>query len=141
VDGLARVVLRKVHWLQGLRHPCPRNIITMVPFKAERVLVVACSNADFGLESHSRLRGRVLVCKACSRHSNLFVMQGNLPALDYERYTPEADVAAALEKCRWKAWFTSASPAPRPGRRGLRIAARSRDGGFQNHRGRNEWRG
>jgi len=112
VDGLARVDYEKCIGCKACATACPRNIITMVPFKAERVLVVACSNADFGLEVKAVCEVGCIGCKACSRHSNLFVMQGNLPALDYERYTPEADVAAALEKCPMESLVYVGKPSP-----------------------------
>ncbi|HAU38841.1 MAG TPA: electron transporter RnfB, partial [Phycisphaerales bacterium] len=44
---------------------CPRNIITMVPFKADRMYVVACCNQDFGKDVKAVCNVGCIGCKAC----------------------------------------------------------------------------
>src|SRR4030042_1450041 len=46
VDGLSTIDYQKCVGCGACSRTCPRNIITLVPFKAERMMVVACSNQD-----------------------------------------------------------------------------------------------
>jgi len=48
VNELAVVDYDKCTGCTACARACPRNIITMVPFKSDRMLVVACSNQDSG---------------------------------------------------------------------------------------------
>lgn len=82
---------------------CPRKVISMVPFKAEEMFVMACSNQDFGKDVKSVCKVGCIGCKACTRLSEgLFEMEGNLAHIDYDKYEPQ-DVAsvmgAVLDKC------------------------------------------
>ena len=78
---------------------CPRGIISMIPFKAELMLVVACSNRDFGPEVKSVCAQGCLGCKACTRDSGIIEMDGNLPVVHYDRYDPRADYERILQIC------------------------------------------
>ncbi len=90
---------------------CPRNIITMAPFKAEQMLVIACSNADFGAEVKAVCEIGCIGCKLCAKANDLFSMEGNLPVLDYDRYDPStADFTEALDKCRMESLITVGVP-------------------------------
>lgn len=99
-NGLAVVDYERCTGCKACAVACPRNIITMVPFKAERVLVVACSNQDFGNDVKAVCTVGCIGCKACAKIMDLFAMKGNLPAIDYDRYDPNADFVPVLEKCR-----------------------------------------
>lgn len=99
IDGLAIVDYEKCIGCKACSHVCPRNIITMVPFKSERMLVVACSNQDAGPEVKAVCQIGCIGCKACTRHTELMGMDGGLAVIDYDRYDDEADFAVALEKC------------------------------------------
>jgi len=99
VDGLSTVDYDKCIGCKACAKACPRNIISMVPFKAERMLVVACSNQDKGVDVKQVCEIGCIGCTACSKKAALMSMQGNLPVIDYDRYDATADFTAAREKC------------------------------------------
>ena len=99
IDGLATVDYEKCIGCKACARVCPRNIITMVPFKAERMLVVACSNQDKGPDVKEVCEVGCIGCTACSRHADPMQMAGNLPMIDYDRYGGETDFAVARQKC------------------------------------------
>jgi RnfABCDGE-type electron transport complex B subunit len=100
VHGIATVDYEKCIGCSACARGCPRNIISMVPFKAEQVLAVACSSKDFGKEVKGVCVTGCIGCKSCHRVTNgLFAMSENLPILDYDNYQPDFDFTEALEKC------------------------------------------
>lgn len=99
VDGLAVVDHEMCVGCNACVRACPRNVISLVPFKADRMLVVACSNQDAGLDVKSVCEVGCIGGKACARVSSLISMDGNLPVIDYDQYDPQADFGPALEKC------------------------------------------
>ena len=101
INGLSTVDYDKCVGCGACAKVCPRNIISMVPFKAERMLVVACANLDFGKQVKAVCKVGCLGCKACTRISDLFAVADNLPTIDYDKYDPEnmADLEVALTKC------------------------------------------
>jgi len=78
---------------------CPRNIITMVPFKADRMLVVACSNQDSGPDVKAVCKVGCLGCKVCARKNDLIQMDGNLPIIDYDNYDPQVNLELVIGEC------------------------------------------
>jgi len=106
IDGLAKVDYDKCTGCGACERACPRHIISMVPFKASQMLVIACSNHDFGKDVKAVCRVGCIGCKACERNSPLFRMADNLPQIDYERYDPgrleELEVPKVLDKCPMK---------------------------------------
>jgi len=99
VDGLSTVDYDKCIGCKACARACPRNIITMVPFKSDRMLVVACSNQDSGPDVKAVCELGCIGCKGCSRRADQVEMHGNLPVIDYDRYGSESDFQVALEKC------------------------------------------
>ena len=99
VNGLALVDYDHCIGCRACVAACPRNIISMVPFKAERMPVVACSNQDFGNDVRAVCRVGCIGCKACTRNNEMLQMEGNLPILDYDAYQPEDAFQPILEKC------------------------------------------
>ncbi len=99
IDGLATVDYEKCVGCKACAAVCPRNIITMVPFKSDRMLVVACSNQDSGPDVKAVCEVGCIGCTACSRNAELMQMAGNLPTIDYDRYADLADFTVARAKC------------------------------------------
>ncbi len=104
VDGLASVDYEKCVGCGACERACPRHVISMVPFKADQMLVVSCANRDFGKDVKAVCKVGCIGCKACTRFSGLFAMEGNLPRIDYENYDPAKpdEFAKAFEKCPTK---------------------------------------
>ena len=104
IDGLATVDYDKCVGCGACERACPRHIISMVPFKAERMLAVTCSNKDFGKDVKAVCKVGCTGCKLCQKMSELFAVEDNLPRLDYERYDPAdpEQVQKAVEKCPMK---------------------------------------
>jgi electron transport complex protein RnfB len=99
IDGLATVDYEKCVGCKACAAVCPRNIITMVPFKSDRMLVVACSNQDSGPDVKAVCQVGCIGCTACSRNAERMQMAGNLPTIDYDHYGDLADFAVARAKC------------------------------------------
>jgi len=103
-NGLAEVDYEKCTGCGKCAEACPRNIIHMVPFKAEKMLVIKCSNRDFGKDVKAVCKVGCLGCKACSKLSEMVHMEGNLPKIDYDKYDPQHTAAfeGLLTKCPMK---------------------------------------
>lgn len=101
IDGLATVDYTRCVGCGACARACPRNIITMAPFKAERILAVACSNKDSGRDVQRVCKVGCIGCKACQRTCSLFTVEDNLPSIDYEAYCPDdlGDAIRAMAKC------------------------------------------
>jgi len=101
VDGLATVDYEKCIGCGACAKVCPRNIITITPFKAERILAVTCSNKDKGKDITKVCTVGCIGCGACARNSDLFTIEDNLSTIHYDAYDPECgdDVMKACEKC------------------------------------------
>lgn len=105
IDGLATVDYVKCIGCGACARDCPRNIITITPFKAERMLAVTCSNKDTGKEVKAVCDVGCLGCKACTRVSEVFSVDGGLATIDYDKYDPAdktctLDLLKACEKCK-----------------------------------------
>ncbi len=101
VDGLATVDYEKCIGCGACAKVCPRNIISMIPFKESRMLVINCSNKDFGKDVKAVCTVGCLGCKACTRVlSDLLEFKNNLPSVDYENYEAEdgEKIGQAVEK-------------------------------------------
>ena len=100
VDGVARVDYEKCTGCGACARVCPRNIITMVPFKAETMMVVTCSSKDKGRDVSDVCKVGCIGCSACARVNDLIQIGDGLAGIDYDEYDPEsADFEAALDKC------------------------------------------
>ncbi len=104
VNGLAVIDYEKCVGCGACARVCPRNIIQMVPFKAERMLVVACSNKDPGKAVRAVCKVGCIGCKACVKKCDMFDVNDNLSTIDYDKYDPESMDAAqlAIDKCPMK---------------------------------------
>jgi len=99
VNGLATIDYDKCTGCGACAKACPRNIISMVPFKAEKVLVVACSNKDPGKLVRAVCTVGCIGCGICQKLNELFTVTDNLAGIDYDKYDPQADLAPVLAKC------------------------------------------
>ncbi len=101
VDGLAVVDYNKCIGCGACSKVCPRSIITITGFAADRIPVVACSNKDKGKDARSVCKTACIGCKACAKQSDLFTITENLSKSHYDAYTDAAheQVAKAIEKC------------------------------------------
>jgi electron transport complex protein RnfB len=110
VNGLAKVDYNNCIGCRACASACPRNIISMVPFKAERMMIVACSNQDFGNDVKSVCKTGCIGCKACTLKNELLHMEGNLPIIDYDAYDPDYEFEPILDKCRMESLFFIGKP-------------------------------
>jgi Na+-translocating ferredoxin:NAD+ oxidoreductase RNF subunit RnfB len=104
IDGLAIVDYDACVGCAACERACPRHIISMVPFKSERMLAVTCSNLDFGKDVKAVCKVGCIGCQACSRISELFHMKDHLSQIDYDKYDSDKMEAAQLliQKCPMK---------------------------------------
>ncbi|AKJ64419.1 RnfABCDGE type electron transport complex subunit B [Kiritimatiella glycovorans] len=114
IDGLARVDYEKCTGCGACARVCPRNIIHMIPFKSERVMVVACSNHDPGKYVRQVCKVGCIGCGMCARKSDLFRVEDNLAHIDYDQYDPESmdEAQLALEKCPMNGILYIGEPGP-----------------------------
>lgn len=101
VNGLATVNYDKCIGCGACIKACPRNIISMAPFKAKQMLAVTCANQDTGKDVTSVCKVGCIGCKACARASDIFKVENNVSTIDYEAYPEECtvDMMKACEKC------------------------------------------
>lgn len=102
IDGLATVDYEKCTGCGACAKVCPRNIITITPFKSEQMLAVTCSNKDKGKDVIAVCNVGCIGCGACARTSGLFMLENNLSTINYDAYTPTCslDVLDACKKCK-----------------------------------------
>jgi electron transport complex protein RnfB len=115
VDGLSTIDYHKCVGCGACSRVCPRHIISLVPFKAERMMVVACSNQDTAADVRTVCEVGCIGCKACARVApELIVMEGALPEINYDLYNPEESAAleAVLAKCPRKRYVFVGRPTP-----------------------------
>jgi Na+-translocating ferredoxin:NAD+ oxidoreductase subunit B len=104
VDGLATVDYDKCVGCGACANVCPRNIISMTPFKYQRVMAVACSNKDFGKAVKEVCQVGCIGCKACAKACSLFQVEDNLSSINYDLYCQDytEELKKAIEKCPQK---------------------------------------
>jgi len=100
IRGLATVDYDNCAGCGACVRACPRNIITMVPFKSDRMLVVACSNQDFSRDVKVVCEAGCLGCKVCTHNNDLIDVDGHLPRIDYDKYDPQAKYESVVSECK-----------------------------------------
>ena len=111
-NGLAKIDYNNCIGCRACVAACPRSIISMVPFKAERMMVVACSNKDVGNDVKAVCKTGCIGCKACTRNNDLLEMEGNLPVIDYDAYELDFGLGPILDTCRMESLFYIGKPTP-----------------------------
>ncbi|MBP7051384.1 MAG: RnfABCDGE type electron transport complex subunit B [Phycisphaerae bacterium] len=99
VEGLATVDYAKCTGCAACSKACPRNLIRMVPFGHENMMVVACSSRESGKNTRAFCQVGCIGCGLCVKQSDAFVVEDNLARLDYARYEPSGQNEAAYNKC------------------------------------------
>lgn len=114
IDSLATVNYEKCIGCGACAKACPRNIITIIPFKNETMLAVTCSNKEKGKDVRKVCKVGCIGCKVCTKISSIFSIIDNLSVINYDDYTQiDADeLAKAAEKCPVKVlrFLTRISP-------------------------------
>ncbi len=81
---------------------CPRGIIRLIPFKADRMVAVACNSKDPGpsMKQLGICPVGCIGCGLCVRESGeIFNMTVNLAVMDYDKYDALADLTPVAQKC------------------------------------------
>ena len=102
VNGLSVVDYEKCTGCGACAKACPRNIISMVPFKSERILAVTCSNKDFGNPVRENCEVGCIGCGVCTRvfkGKGLLKVEDNHAVVNWENYDPEMDLQQIQDKC------------------------------------------
>ncbi|NLF33134.1 MAG: RnfABCDGE type electron transport complex subunit B [Planctomycetes bacterium] len=100
VNGLAVVDYEKCIGCGACERACPRHIISMVPFKTDRIVVVACSNHDSGRQVKEVCKVGCIGCKGCEKAmAGVFTVKDNLAEVDYDKVDKDTDFTPALKKC------------------------------------------
>lgn len=80
---------------------CPRGLLEIIAFKADRMPVVACANRDRGPDVRGVCSHGCIGCRACPRKLACFQMDDSLARIDYTLFNPATDEEglAAAELC------------------------------------------
>jgi Na+-translocating ferredoxin:NAD+ oxidoreductase RNF subunit RnfB len=118
VDDLAIVDYDKCTGCTACSKACPRNLIEMVPFHRENMLIVACSSKETGKSTRSMCKVGCIGCKLCVKQTEQFTVEDNLARLDYEKYEVNEQTETAINKCPTKVIIyrgTNENPQDKPG--------------------------
>jgi Na+-translocating ferredoxin:NAD+ oxidoreductase RNF subunit RnfB len=115
-DGLATIDYAKCTGCLACAKACPRNLVALVPFAQENMMVVACSSKENGKTTRTMCQVGCLGCGLCAKQTDAFQIEDNLARLDYAKYEPSGQSEAAYNKCPTGVivYRGPTAPAPRP---------------------------
>lgn len=99
IDGLAVVDYDNCTGCGACSKACPRNLIEMVPFTHDNMMVVACSSQENGKTTRQMCKVGCIACGLCVKQSDLFTVNDNNARMDYEKYAPCEGTDTAYNKC------------------------------------------
>jgi electron transport complex protein RnfB len=99
VNGLATIDYEKCTGCTACAKTCPRNLIQMVPFGCENMMTVACRNKESSKVTRSMCKVGCIGCGLCVKQSDIFTVEDNLARIDYQKYRPNEQNEAAMNKC------------------------------------------
>ena len=102
VDGLATIDYEKCTGCTACVKACPRNLIEMIPFKEDKMLIVACRSQELGKDTRGMCSTGCIACKMCTKLSDAFEMDGNVAKINYDKYEDMEKMQAAADKCPTK---------------------------------------
>lgn len=114
VDGLATVDYGKCTGCTACVKACPRNLIEMVPFSHENMMVVACRNKETGKVTRSICKVGCIGCAICAKQTELFTVSDNCASMNYAGYGPSEKTETAMKKCPAKVIIYRGKSAPEP---------------------------
>ncbi len=114
VDGLATVDYDKCTGCSACAKACPRNLIEMVPFHYENIIMVACSSKETGKVTRSACKVGCIGCGICAKQSDIFLVEDNLARVNYGKYQQNEQTKAAMEKCPTGVIVYRGKSAPEP---------------------------
>lgn len=102
IDGLAVVDYEKCTGCTACSKACPRNLIEMVPFSYENMMVVACNSKETGKSTRSICKVGCIGCGICAKQTDIFLVEDNLARVDYGKYQLNEQTENAMNKCPTK---------------------------------------
>jgi RnfABCDGE-type electron transport complex B subunit len=123
IDGLAVVDYEKCTGCGACVAGCPRNLIEMVPFSRENMMVAACNSKENGKNTRTFCKVGCIGCGMCGKQTELFTIADNLAHMDYEKYEPSEATQTAMDKCPTGNIVLRGKNAPAPREAGQKPAA------------------
>lgn len=121
-DGLATVNYEKCTGCSACAKACPRNLIEMVPFGHENMLVVACSSKETGKSTRAMCKVGCIGCGLCAKQTDFFAITDFLARTDYDKYAPDEATETAMNKCPTGVILFRGPTAPPPREPGQKAA-------------------
>jgi RnfABCDGE-type electron transport complex B subunit len=98
-NGLAEFDYKKCTSCGACVKACPRNLIELLPFTKESMLVVGCSSKDPAKVVKQVCEVGCLGCSLCAKKSEVFTVAGNLSAINYDKFTNLESLVEVFQKC------------------------------------------